>query len=99
MFWGDTDITASKNDMLVTNDRHTVKFINFLDAKQLCCNLPKIQTKRPNLWVFRQKYANGIANSEDPDQTAPLGASGSALFAQTYLSENLGSLRYFIHVL
>ena len=37
-----------------------------------------------------------MANSVDPDQTAPLGAvwSGSALFAQTYLSENLGSLRY-----
>ena len=38
------------------------------------------------------KDVNGIANSEDPDQTAPLGAvrgavwSGSALFAQTYLS-------------
>ena len=41
--------------------------------------------------VFRQKDANGIANSEVPDQTAPL---GSALFAQTYLSENFGSLRY-----
>ena len=40
--------------------------------------------------------ADGIANSVDPDQTAPLGAvwSGSALFAQAYLSENLGSLRY-----
>ena len=35
------------------------------------------------------------SNSVDPDQTAPLGAvwSGSALFAQPYLSENLGSLR------
>ena len=41
---------------------------------------------------FCQKHANGIANSEDPDQTAPLGA-GSALFAQTCLSENFGSLR------
>ena len=42
--------------------------------------------------------ADGMANSVDPDQTAPLGAvwSGSALFAQTYLSENLGSLRYLI---
>ena len=42
------------------------------------------------------KDAVGIANSVDPDQTAPLGAiwSGSALFAQTYLSENFGSLRY-----
>ena len=40
--------------------------------------------------------ADGMANSVDPDQTAPLGAvwSGSALFAQAYLSKNLGSLRY-----
>ena len=45
-----------------------------LDARKLCCKLPKIQEKRPKLWVFRQKDANGIANSEDPDQTAPLGA-------------------------
>ena len=31
----------------------------------------------------------------DPNQTAPLGAvwCGSTLFAQAYLSENLGSLR------
>ena len=44
------------------------------------------------------KDAAGIANSVDPDQTAPLGTvwSGSALFAQTCLSENLGSLWYFI---
>ena len=28
--------------------------------------------KRPNIWVFRQKDAIGIANSEDPDQTAPV---------------------------
>ena len=41
------------------------------------------------------KDADEMANSVDPDQTAPLGAvwSGSALFAQIYLSENLGSLR------
>ena len=41
--------------------------------------------------------AAGIANSIEPDQTAPVGAvrSGSALFAQAYLSENLGSLRSF----
>ena len=40
------------------------------------------------------KDAEGIADRVDPDQTAPLGAvwSGSALFAQTHLSENLGSL-------
>ena len=41
------------------------------------------------------KDAAGIANSADPDHTALLGAiwSGSALFAQTYLSKKLGSLR------
>ena len=49
----------------------TVKFQNFQRQKTLL-NLPKIQEKRPNLRVFRQKDANGIANSEDPDQTAPL---------------------------
>ena len=57
-------------------------------------NQPKIPTKRKNLNVFSRKDALGIANSGEPDQTAPLGAvrSGSAQFAQTYLSENLGSL-------
>ena len=42
--------------------------------------------------------AAGMANSVDHEQTAPLGAvwSGSALFAQAYLSENLGPLQYFL---
>ena len=41
------------------------------------------------------KDAAGIANSVDPDQTAPLRAvwSGSALFAQTSLSENFTVMR------
>ena len=47
------------------------KVPKFSDTRILCC---KIQEKRPNLGVFRQKDANGIANSADPDQTAPLGA-------------------------
>ena len=34
--------------------------------------------------------ADRMANSVDPDQTAP--DLGSALFAQAYLSENLGIL-------
>ena len=37
--------------------------------------------------------ADGVANSEDPDQTAPL---GSALFAKTCLSENLESLWWIV---
>ena len=61
-----------------------------------CCNQPKIQTMRSNLRVFCEKDANGIANSEDPDQIAPPGTvrSGSTLFTLTYLSENLGNLDY-----
>ena len=50
------------------------KVPKFSEVLKLCCYLPKIQTKRPNFRVFHQKDANGIANSEDPDQTAPLGA-------------------------
>ena len=51
------------------------KVPKFSDARKLCCNLPKIQTKsRPKLRVFNQNDANGKANSEYPDQTAPLGA-------------------------
>ena len=50
------------------------KVPKFSDARKLCCNLPKNQTKRPKLRVFYQNDANGKANSEDPDQTAPLGA-------------------------
>ena len=52
------------------------------------------------MWLYRRVMspndADGMAKSVDPDQTAPLGAIwyGSALFAQPYLSENLGSLRY-----
>ena len=46
----------------------------FSEARKPCCNQPKIQTKMVNLRVLHQKDANGKANSEDPDQTAPRGA-------------------------
>ena len=48
------------------------KVPKFSGARKVYSNLPKIQEKGPNLKVFRQK--DGKANSEDPDQTAPLGA-------------------------
>ena len=47
---------------------------------------------------MHSKDAAGIANSIDPDQTVPLVWSGSALFVKTYLSENLGFLRYWLDV-
>ena len=49
------------------------KVAKFSDARKLRCNLPKIQTKRPNLRVFCQNDANGIANSEDPEEQSDLG--------------------------
>ena len=70
------------------------KVPKFSDARKLSCNQPKLQTKSLNLRVFCQKDANGIANSEDPDQTAP--RSGLILVCTVCpdLSvRNLGSLR------
>ena len=68
----------------------------FSDTQKMCCNHIKVWT----MWLYHRVMssndADRMANSVDPDQTAPLGAvwSGSALFAQAYLSENLGSLQY-----
>ena len=41
------------------------KVPKFSGARKLCCNLPKIQEKRPNLWVFHQKDVNGIEEQSD----------------------------------
>ena len=71
------------------------KFPKYSDTQNIRCNHSKIWT----MWLYHRvmspNNADGMANSVDPDQTAPLGAvwSGSALFAQTCLSENLGKLR------
>ena len=66
------------------------------DTRKMCCSHPKIWTRWLCRKIMSPKDADGLANSEDPDQTAPLGAvwSGSTLFAQTYLPKNFGSLRY-----
>ena len=81
------------------------KFPKYSHTQKICCNHSKIW----NMWLYHRVMcpndADGMANSVDPDQTAPLGAvwdqtaplgavwSGSALFAWAWLSENLGSLR------
>ena len=62
----------------------TVKFLNFETPEIFAIICPKFIQRK----VFCQNGANGKANSEDTDQTAPR----SALFAQTCLSQNLGSL-------
>ena len=51
----------------------TIKFLNFRKLENQ--KLPKIRAKGANLrGFFCQKDAKGIANMDDPDQTAPLGA-------------------------
>ena len=64
----------NREDSAVHSVNSYRKVPEFSDTRKLCYNLPKIQTKRQNLLIFRLKDANGIANNEDPDQTAPLGA-------------------------
>ena len=49
------------------------KVPKFSDARKLRSNLPKIQTKRPNLSLFSQKDSNGKANSEDLEEQSDLG--------------------------
>ena len=65
-----TEAVQTSTSNLCFKQKYTVKFLDFQTQETSL----KIQTKRPNLKVFCQKHANGIANSEDPDQTAPLGA-------------------------
>ena len=79
----------------ITENLYYCKIPKFSDTWKIWSNPHKFEQKRLYHRVMCPKGADGMANSVDPDQTAPLGAvwSGSALFAQTYLSENLGSLR------
>ena len=47
------------------------KFPKYLDTQNICCNHSKILT----MWLYRRVMspndADGMANSVDPDQTAP----------------------------
>ena len=77
MDWLETTQATKNKSAFQTMQMHKgsyCKVPKFSDARKLCYNLPKIQTKKPNFRIFCQKDANAIANSVDPDQTAPLGA-------------------------
>ena len=65
---------SSKRVKMAKHRKVYRKIPKFLDARKPFCNQAKIQTKMPNLRVFHPKDANGKANNEYPDQTAPLGA-------------------------
>ena len=53
---------------------NTVKFLNFGMPENFAVIYLKFKQRGQTLGYFVKKNANGIANSEDPDQTAPLGA-------------------------
>ena len=53
----------------------TVKFLNFWTPENFAVIILKFKQSGQTLNVFCQNSANGIANNEDPDQTAPRGAA------------------------
>ena len=84
----DTNVVSLPPTKVENIGKSTVTLLNFQTPENFPVIFLKFKQRGQSLRVFCQKDANGIANSVDPDQTAPLG-----LFAQTYLSEDLGSLR------
>ena len=52
----------------------TVKFKNFWRPENFAVIYLKFKRRGQSFKVFCKNDANGIANSEDPDQTAPIGA-------------------------
>ena len=60
--------------LLFRYSSYTVKFLKFRTPENFAVNYLKFKKRGQSVLVFRQKDSNGIANSEDPDQTAPLGA-------------------------
>ena len=52
----------------------TVKFLNFWMLEKVAVIILKLGKKKIYYRVMHPKDADSIANSEDPDQTAPLGA-------------------------
>ena len=62
-------------DKLALTDIEHPKTPESLDTQKFCSNHPKIQTRWLYSRVMCPKDADGMANSVDPDQTAPpLGA-------------------------
>ena len=74
--------------MLLRNLMITVEFLIFRTPENFSVIALNFE-QRSNQRVICPKDADRMANSEDPDQTAR-----SALFTQTCLSKNFGSLMY-----
>ena len=57
---------------IVQDYRKTPKNLN---TRKNCCNCPKIETMSFYYRVIGPEDEDGMANTVDPDQTAPLGAT------------------------
>ena len=70
----------------------TVKFLNFWTSENFPVIYLKFKQRGKTCGVFHQKDANGIANSEDPDQTA----RSSLIWIRTVCpDQSVGKLRLF----
>ena len=67
-------VTQGRPEYLIGHNCRYHKVPKFSDTRKLCCNRPKTGKKRFYHRVMHPKDADSIAKSEDPDQTAPLGA-------------------------
>ena len=76
-------------------DETTVKILNFLTPNKVAVIILKFEESFHNTEIF-SKDVDGMVNSEDPDQIAPLAC---ALSAYTCLSKKLGSLPYYFSTL
>ena len=59
---------------IIQETKTTVKFLNFGTPEIFAVIHLKFKQRGNPFRVFCQNGANGMANSETPDQTAPLGA-------------------------
>ena len=88
--WKKIHLLRTADDVRI---RTTVNIQKISDTLKNCCNCPKVWTMWFKHTAMHPEDGDRMAIYVDPDQTAP-GAdwSGSTLFAQTCLPENLGSL-------
>ena len=84
--------------MLPPSPQPTVKILKFGTPQTIAITVLKNRKVWCNIALMHPKDADGMANSEDPDQTASSEAvwSWSALFAETYLSQYIEFVRYAV---
>ena len=68
------NLHLSSSVFAILNNMYTVKFLNFRMPENFAVIYLKFKKRGQTSRYFIKEDADGIANSEDPDQTAPRGA-------------------------